>query len=91
MNLSDYKTPEAHAHFHENVWSESNYGARRPLSQRDIDFAKDLERRLLACREVLEDLARYPIAQSYPDGPCIEREDMNLIKEVLALTEPPKP
>lgn len=31
--------------------------------------------------EVLESIARYPVAQSYPDGPCIVREDM---EEVLA-------
>jgi len=36
--------------------------------------------------EILEDLSsRYPIAASYPDGACIERADMEEIKEAIAL------
>lgn len=32
--------------------------------------------------EILKRLATYPIASVYPDGPCIERDDM---EEILAV------
>lgn len=78
MNLDDYKTPETDA-------------AIYPMDQIDVvwpDFARELERRLAACRDVLSDLERYPVARIYPDGPCIDSEDMKAIREVLALTGP---
>lgn len=33
--------------------------------------------------ELLERLSRYPIATTYPDGPCIERDDMEEIRDIL--------
>ena len=34
--------------------------------------------------ELLEDLSRYPVATTYPDGPCIEWQDMEELKAILA-------
>lgn len=34
--------------------------------------------------EILEELATYPEARNYPDGPCIRPEDMEEIKRVIA-------
>jgi len=34
--------------------------------------------------EILKRLASYPVASVYPDGPCIERGDMEEIKAVIS-------
>lgn len=41
-------TPETDLHFKDNIWSVSDYGARRHLVQRDINLMKSLEERLHA-------------------------------------------
>lgn len=33
--------------------------------------------------ELLETLSRYPVATTYPDGPCIESDDMDEIRDIL--------
>ena len=47
-------SPETYAHFKDNIWSASDYGARRRLTQRDIDLMSDLERRLIIARAALK-------------------------------------
>jgi hypothetical protein len=34
--------------------------------------------------DALEEIARLPIAGSYPDGPCLERQDMNMVRAAIA-------
>ena len=45
-------------------------------------------RRLAVAREALETVARLPIARMYPDGPCLERSDMEEVRNALTLTAP---
>ena len=47
-------------------------------------LARQLERENGAMLAVLEELARYPVAGGYYDGPCIERTDMDDIKAAIA-------
>ena len=83
MKLEDYPTPETDQYigeYDEDTMTEGEIAM--------CQYAASLERRLAACREVLGELERYPIARGYPDGPCLNWEDMNDIKEVLELTKP---
>ena len=50
-------------------------------------LCEDLERRLTIAREALKTISRMPIARLYPDGPCIERSDMNEALKALELTK----
>ena len=50
-------------------------------------LAARLERRLTIAREALETISRMPIARLYPDGPCIERSDMDEVLKALELTK----
>jgi hypothetical protein len=34
--------------------------------------------------EALEEIARLPIAATYPDGPCIDREDMSMVLAAIS-------
>lgn len=34
--------------------------------------------------EALEEVARLPIAGPYPDGPCLDQADMDLVKAAIA-------
>lgn len=45
------------------------------------------EKLLAQALEALQTVARYPIARGYPDGPCIDREDMKEIQEAIAALE----
>ena len=49
-------TPETREHFRDNVWSDFDYGARRQLTQRDIDLMSDLEQRLIIARTALKSI-----------------------------------
>lgn len=46
---------------------------------------------VLAVVELLEDLSRYVIARTYPDGPCLEKQEADEIKRILELLNRPKP
>lgn len=46
-------------------------------------LARQLERENVQMREIIETLSRYPVASVYPDGPCIERSDMDDIRAIL--------
>ena len=37
--------------------------------------------------EALKEIALLPIAGSYPDGPCIELEDMHMVRAAIAKAE----
>ena len=41
--------------------------------------------------EALKTIASYPVARGYPDGPCIESEDMKEIKAIIAKAEEAQP
>ena len=51
--------------------------------------AKDLEIRLTIAREALEIISRMTISHlyPYPDGPCIDRSDMEEVLTALELTK----
>jgi len=83
MKIQDYPTPETDLRADDEC--QDYYGMK--FEGVHADFARLVERRLAACREVLEELARYVVASAYPDGPCIESEDMKAIKEVLEQTK----
>ena len=51
-------------------------------------LSRDLERRLTVARDALETVAQLPIARMYPDGPCLERSDMEEVRKALTLTAP---
>ena len=81
MNITDYPTPETDAA------CDATYAqgvAHIPL----VGFMENLERRLAACREVLAALLRYPVARYYPDGPCIDEDDFDAVRDVLVATRP---
>ena len=53
---------------------------------------KELPKLLVASREmlrVLKEIARLPVASMYPDGPCLERSDMEDVLAVIKLAETP--
>jgi hypothetical protein len=51
------------------------------------ELARQAEKAEAACaamREALETVASYPVARSYPDGPCLDSSDMAEVKEALS-------
>jgi len=44
---------------------------------------QELARLLVIATEALETVAKLPVARSYPDGPCLEKVDMDEVKEAL--------
>ncbi len=40
--------------------------------------------------EALMTISAYPVARSYPDGPCIEWEDMRVIRAIITKVEEAK-
>ena len=53
-------------------------------------LAARLERRLTIAREALKTISRMTISHlyPYPDGPCIDRSDMEEVLTALKLTKP---
>jgi hypothetical protein len=57
--------------------SQGGTEAEALANARLIEAAPDL-------LDALEEIARLPIAGSYPDGPCLERQDMNMVRAAIA-------
>ena len=59
-----------------------------PLSFDLSFFEREANARLIAAApemlEVLEEMARLPIAGPYPDGPCLDQADMDIVKAAIA-------
>jgi hypothetical protein len=86
MNLTDYPTPITDAQWGTRSWFEDEYGARQYGAKFvHEDFARDLERRLAACREALEMIATFTI----DDGQCDNGHGPGFVaRESLSLTAP---
>lgn len=51
---------------------------------RDLKVERDKIRTVAKqMAEILEELAKYPVARGHPDGPCLDRQDMRDIEDVL--------
>ena len=65
------------------VTDAGNYVADCGLSIVIPDDEQRANARLIAAApdmlEALEEIARLPIARTYPDGPCIEQADMDMV------------
>ena len=74
---------------HLNVWEANGIGHVAAVSKGlTPDPSAEANARLIAAApdllEALEEIARLPIAGSYPDGPCLERQDMNMVRAAIA-------
>lgn len=79
--MNHIPTPET------DVWSGYGIGG---LEVVPASRAKDPEIRLTIAREALETISRMTISHlyPYPDGPCIDRSDMEEVLTALKLTKP---
>ena len=50
-------------------------------------FARDLEEENMQMLEILKTLSQYPLARGHVDGPCIHREDMEEINELIRIVD----
>jgi hypothetical protein len=75
------KTPRTDAHQSDCL---KTGGRSCDMGRNAYWLARKLEEENGEMMEILLDLAKYPIATTYPDSPCIEREDMKLIKAAIA-------
>lgn len=79
--MSEIPTPETDA---VDAKQGSKTRAYSYLNMRD--HAIDLERRLTIARDALKIVAKYPIARTHLDGPCLDRFDILEVCLALALT-----
>ena len=81
MNIDEIPTPESDAAY-KQLLLESDKSHRIRMRSK----MRDLERRLTVSREALKIVARYPIARTHLDGPCLDRFDILEVCRALALT-----
>ena len=89
MNLSEYPTPITDAA--EKSPFQHAVGCPPPnYMSVESGIVRDLECRLTIAREALEIISRMTISHlyPYPDGPCIDRSDMEEVLTALELTKP---